>query len=486
MLDGLKPYSKYKDEPWPGAVPAHWELRRAKYVLREIDNRWPEKTGTLLSVSQYTGVTKRRLRDGSDEPATRSETLEGYKVVAANDLAVNIMLAWNGSLGVAPFDGVVSPAYCVYRFRDGNPWYFHSLLRSPEYRAEIKRRSRGVVESRLRLYSDDLFRMPLLVPPPDEQAGIVRFLGAVDRKVNRFIRAKRRLIEVLTEQKQAIITHAVTKGLNPAAPKKPSGIDWLGDVPEHWEVRKLRTLFRRHGSGTTPPGDAYYGGGVPWVMTGDLNDKVLTATQRTVTPKALEEVKALRMYPAGSLLVAMYGATIGKTGVLSMDACTNQACCVLAEPRPESNVRFLQAFVIMARPQLVQQSYGGGQPNINSEIVRALRIPLPPRTEQDAILDAIAQRTGTIDTAIDRASREIDLIREYRTRLVADVVTGKVDVRAAAAAIPDEDADPGPDPGAGEPGDVADPGDADADGGADIELALGAAGTEGAGGEDEA
>jgi len=118
MIADLKPYGAMKDSgfPWLDAIPVNWEIRRAKYVLQETDTRWAEQSGQLLSVSQYTGITKRRLREGSDEPATRSATLEGYKVVAANDLAINIMLAWNGSLGVSPFDGVVSPAYCVYRF----------------------------------------------------------------------------------------------------------------------------------------------------------------------------------------------------------------------------------------------------------------------------------------------------------------------------------------------------------------------------------
>lgn len=313
MIDALKPYSEYTDtgEPWLGAAPSHWQMRRAKYVLREIDNRWAEKTGTLLSVSQYTGVTKRRLREGSDEPATRSATLEGYKVIAVNDLAVNIMLAWNGSLGVSPFDGVVSPAYCVYRFRSGNPLFFHHLLRSPDYRSEIKRRSRGVVESRLRLYSDDLFRMPLLVPPPAEQAGIVRFLGAVDRKVNRFIRAKRRLIEVLTEQKQAIITHAVTKGLNPHAPLKPSGIDWLGEVPAHWEVKRLRHIIE--GRLTYGANEAAEHERTDWPRYLRITDFGGDGGLRADTFRSLPpEIAADYMVQPGDILLARSGATVGK------------------------------------------------------------------------------------------------------------------------------------------------------------------------------
>ena len=270
-----------------------------------------------------------------------------------------------------------------------------------------------------------------------EQAAIVRYLDHVDRRISRYIGAKQRLIELLEEEKQVIIHRAVTRGLDPDVPLKPSGVEWLGDVPEHWEVRKLGVLFKRHGSGTTPSGDEYYGGGIPWVMTGDLTDGNVDTTKRTVTSAAVESVSALRMHPPRSLVVAMYGATIGRTGILSMEACTNQACCVLADPADGIDVYFLQALVNLARPHLIEQSYGGGQPNINSEIVKTLRVPVPPPKEQKAISAHVARVAE--NQFIDRARREIELLREYRTRLIADVVTGKLDVRDAAADLPEVD-----------------------------------------------
>lgn len=431
MLAELKPYLEYRDEPWIGAVPAHWQLRRAKYVLREIDQRWTERTGQLLSVSQYTGVTKRRLREGSDEPATRSESLEGYKVVAADDLAVNIMLAWNGSLGVAPFAGVVSPAYCVYRFREGNPWYFHNLLRSPDYRAEIKRRSRGVVESRLRLYSDDLFRVPLLVPPPAEQAGIVRFLGAVDRKVNRFIRAKRRLIEVLTEQKQAIITHAVTKGLSPHAPLKPSGIDWLGDVPEHWTVSRAGSVAefistKAHEQFVEDDGE-HICVTARFVSTDGRSFR--RCTQNFSPAQRGDVLMVMSDLPRGRALARAYFVNDDKSYAV------NQRVCILRPRRV--NPRYL-AFAANRHAELLAHDDGFNQTHLPNAAFKIMRLALPPLAEQEQIVASLVRRTGAIDATLERTEREISLIREYRTRLVADVVTGKVDVRAAAAALPDE------------------------------------------------
>ena len=235
---------------WLGEVPAHWDIRRVKYLLKECDTRSVDGSEELLRVSQYTGVTLRSPTGDGDEPDTRAASLVGYKRVEPDDLVVNIMLAWNGSMGVSQFRGITSPAYCVYRFRaNSHPWYFHHLLRSPVYKARIKAVSTGVVESRLRLYTDDLYRLEALVPPFSEQAAIVRFLDHADRRIRHYIRAKQKLIALLEEQKQAIIHQAVTGQIDvrtdePYPSYKPSGVKWLGDTPEHWEVRRTKVLFR--------------------------------------------------------------------------------------------------------------------------------------------------------------------------------------------------------------------------------------------------
>lgn len=265
----------------------------------------------------------------------------------------------------------------------------------------------------------------------------------MDRRIRRYIRVKQKLIKLLEEYKQALIHRAVTGQIDvhtgqPYPAYKPSGVEWLGQVPEHWEVRKLRALFTKTGSGTTPSGDEFYGGDIPWVVTGDLNDSVLTSTARTINARAIEYFSALRLYPKDSLIVAMYGATIGKTAILGIEACTNQACCVLSEPRRGVLVRYIQSAVITAKQYLVRQGYGGGQPNINSEIVHSLRIPVPPFEEQTAIMEYLDAKTATIDAAIAATRREIELLSEYRTRLTADVVTGKVDVREVSALLPEE------------------------------------------------
>ena len=197
MTESLPTYPAYKPSgiPWLGEMPAHWEVRRLKYLLRERDTRSVDGSEQLLRVSQYTGVTQRKPLGDDEEPDTRAESLVGYKCVSPQDLVVNIMLAWNGSMGVSQFPGIVSPAYCVYRFGEHtHPWYFHNLLRSPTYKGHIKAVSTGVVESRLRLYTDDLYRLEAICPPLPEQAAIVRFLNHADEQIQRYIAGKERLI----------------------------------------------------------------------------------------------------------------------------------------------------------------------------------------------------------------------------------------------------------------------------------------------------
>src|SRR5690554_4595195 len=237
-----KPYPKYKNSniPWLGEIPEHWEVRKVKYLFKEQDKRSLTGSEDLLSVSQYTGVTKKSDKVANGDRLTNAKTLEGYKIVSKGDLVINIMLAWNGSLGISKYDGIVSPAYCVYKLKEGNEKYFGYLFKTKNAQQEFKKNSTGIIDSRLRLYTDDFFSIKTAVPPFEEQSAIARFLDYKLAKINRFIRKKKQLIKLLNEQKAAIINQAVTKGLDPNVKMKDSGIEWLGEIPEHWEVRKLK------------------------------------------------------------------------------------------------------------------------------------------------------------------------------------------------------------------------------------------------------
>ena len=446
MIADLKPYPAYRQAEggWIGEVPSHWSIRRMKYVVREIDSRSTTGKEQLLRISQYTGVTQRRRTDGLEEPDTRAESLVGYKRVEPDDLVINIMLAWNGSMGVSRYEGIASPAYCVYRFgRDLQPWYFHNLLRSPDYKARIKASSTGVVESRLRLYSDDLGRIEAMLPPPDEQAAIVRFLDWANGRLERAIRAKRKVIALLNEQKQAIIHRAVTRGLDPSVPLKPSGIPWLGDIPQHWELWRI-SRFARVGNGSTPSRanpSYWHGGTYPWLNSSQVNRGHIGSADQFVTTLALRECH-LPKVPAGSVLVAItgQGKTRGMSAVLEIEATINQHIAFITPRIPVVSAAYIHLALTAAYLQLRAASDDSGSTKgaITCEELKRFKLPMPPRAEQDELLRRIQTETRELNISTSRLEREIELLREYRTRLVADVVTGKLDVRAAATRLRDE------------------------------------------------
>jgi type I restriction enzyme, S subunit len=251
MIDDLKPYPEYKksDLPWLSKIPVHWRVVRNGSLFAQR-NQTAFAHLPILEVSLKTGI---RVRDF--ENSLRKQVmsdLEKYKRAAKGDLAYNMMRMWQGAVGVAPVDGLVSPAYVVARpFTEVAARYYSYLFRTDLYMSEVDAYSRGIVKDRNRLYWDQFKQMVSPAPRLDEQITIVRFLDHANRRIERYIRAKKKLIALLNEQKQAVIHRAVTRGLDPNVRLKPSGISWLGDIPEHWEVRPLKSLLDKMDYGTS-------------------------------------------------------------------------------------------------------------------------------------------------------------------------------------------------------------------------------------------
>jgi type I restriction enzyme S subunit len=271
------------------------------------------------------------------------------------------------------------------------------------------------------------------VPPEPEQRAIAAFLDRETARIDALVAKKERLIALLQEQRTALITRAVTKGLDPTVPMKDSGVECLGEIPAQWEVLKTTWLFSI-GSGTTPRSEdlGYYGGDTPWITTSELRESVVVSTEKSVTDLALREHSSLKIHPRGSVAIAMYGATIGRLGLLGVPATVNQACCVFSNPTG-IGMQFWFYWLQMRRPYLISLGYGGGQPNLSQELLRSIRVPTPPLAQQRAIAAFLDRETARIDALVAKIRDAIERLKELRTALISAAVTGKIDVREEVA-----------------------------------------------------
>lgn len=418
----LTPYPEYKNAgvSWVGSIPAHWSEKRAKYYFKEIDERSQTGDEEMLSVSHITGVTPRSQKNVT---MFKAESNVGQKLCQPGDLVINTMWAWMSALGVSNHAGVVSPAYGVYRPRCNQSYdnyYLDHLLRIEGYRSEYICRSTGIRSSRLRLYPDKFLSMLVICPPQEEQQTIARFLKAQDCLFRKIIRNKRRLIGLLKEQKQNVINQAVTQGLNPNVKFKPSGVEWIGDIPEHWEKVLLAAELRLINGYPFDSTRFSRNDGVPLVRIRDLNSSTTELKFDGIeVPEAVIE--------SGDLLVGMDGdfnVALWQGG----HALLNQRVCCL-RPKERLDREYLAHVLALPMKWINLLTPATTVKHLSSNDIRRIRLHIPKLGEQREINSYIRSECATIDQATTRAQREIELMREYRTRLISDVVTGQVDVR---------------------------------------------------------
>jgi type I restriction enzyme S subunit len=444
MIEGLKPYAEYKESgsKWLGAVPAKWEVRNLRTLISKRAER-DRPDLPLLSVAREKGVFVRSMTDADENHNVIPEDLTNYKVARAGNLVINKMKAWQGSMGIAPCDGIVSPAYFVFDFRIANHAFGQRLLRSKPYVAHFAQASDGVRVGQWDLSIPGMRQIPVLVPNDDEQAAIVRFLDHANRKIDGFIRAKRKLIGLLNEQKQAIIHRAVTRGLHPDVPLKPSGIPWLGDISKHWEVRRAKYLFREVDDRSKDGKETHL------AMSQRLG---LVPSSMVESAMRSESYAGAKLCQEGDLVLNRLKAHLGvfalakQGGVISPDYSVFRKRAAISMEYCES---VLKSSACRRELRIRAKGLVEGFWRLYTDDFYDIRLPVPPFEEQKEIMAAITVETAALTTAIARTEREIALMQEYRTRLTADLVTGKLDVREAAAQLPAQPAltsdEPAPD-----------------------------------------
>ncbi len=441
MIEGLKPYAEYKESGnrWLGSVPAHWSVLPNRALFDEVKDRNHPKE-EMLSVTINRGIVRQKvLLDGSSKKDSSNLNKGAYKLVQPHDIAYNKMRAWQGALGASTLRGIISPAYVVMRPRkEANPWFFHNLYRTPAFAKEAERWSYGITSDMWSLRPEHFKVIGSVLPPPDEQAAIVRFLDHANRKVDGFIRAKRKLIGLLNEQKQAIIHRAVTRGLDPSVPLKPSGIPWLGDIPAHWGIVRNMALFaHRVESGIV---------GLPVLQVSLRSGITAEDLDQFGRPKRLiADAKKYKRIYKGDIAYNTMRMWQGAVGVSPSEGLVSPAYVVL-KPRQETCPAFYD-FIFhteVYKQQVNRQSTGivSDRNRLYWDSFKQMpNLTLPP-AEQKEIVAFIGNETNVLTTAITRTEREIALMQEYRTRLTADLVTGRLDVREAASKLPEVDDHP--------------------------------------------
>jgi type I restriction enzyme S subunit len=449
MIANLQPYPEYKESgsPWLGRMPTHWNLVRLGLVLRERRETNEEKqVAQVLSVLKDVGVI--RYEDKGNIGNKKSEDIGRYKIVRPDDIVVNCMNVIIGSVGRSRYTGCLSPVYYVLTRRSeaDNPRYLAAIFSAKPFHESLVRIGNGILAYRMRIPMELLKCEPFPVPSPEEQAAMVRFLDYANGRLERAIRAKRKVIALLHEQKQAIIHRAVTRGLDPTVPLKPSGIPWLGDIPKHWEVLPLKGVCAIQ-SGITL-GKDYAGQSLreyPYLRVANVQaGHANLAVVKTIRVTKAEAERCILQ--KGDVLMTEGGDPdkLGRGCVWDAQVapCLHQNHVFAVRPNQSRLERhFLSALMGTSYARAYFQSTAKQTTNLaatNKTKIGLFKVLLPKVDEQTRILTALNDETRPVTTAITRLEREIELLREYRTRLVADVVTGKLDVRPAARQLPEE------------------------------------------------
>lgn len=434
-------YANYKPSgvEWLGEVPGHWEMFRMASLFRDVNEPGNDDL-PVLSVSIHDGVSDKELDENEmDRKVTRSDDRSKYKSVIPGDLTYNMMRAWQGGFGTVSAYGMVSPAYVVARpVRPFMTFFVEMILRTPNAVAEMKRHSRGVTDFRLRLYWEDFKCIEIALPPADEQAVIVDFIRHETSKIDALIAEQERLIALLAEKRQATISQAVTRGLNPDAPMKDSGVAWLGAVPAHWDVRPLKHLvsFR---SGGTPSKEKlnYWNGDVPWASAKDLKTDRLTDTIDHISAAAIEE-KAADLVPRGAVLVVVRGMILARmfpVSIVDTPMAINQDLKAVI-PSERIGSEFLAWLLRGTSDDSLRRldEAGHGTKALRMEAWASMLLPVPSIQEQALIAEFIEQEMARLAQLQHEAERAIALLKERRAALIAAAVTGQIDVRQAVAA----------------------------------------------------
>ena len=423
----MERYNEYKDSgvQWLGEIPSHWEVKRLASYFIERRTKVSDKDYEPLSVTKN-GIFPQL------ENVAKTNDGDNRKLVLKGDFVINSRSDRKGSSGVSKYDGSVSLINIVLNPRSNViPDYCNYILKGYSFIEEYYRNGRGIVADLWTTRYDEMKTIKICMPPVIEQQAIVSYLDTATAKIDEAIAQQQKMIDLLNERKQIIINNAVTKGLNPDAPMKDSGVDWIGVIPEHWEVNKLKNCAKTN-SGSTPrsiAGKENPTSTIRWVRTTDLHNNVVEDTSEYISEKEMSSASCPWL-PVNTVLISMYGGagSFGKVGLLNIEATINQALCSIncnSSILPKFMFYYLQS---VHRIWMKFAASSRKDPNLNQEIIRNLDLVIPPLVEQEQIVASIESKLSSLETVIKCSEKQISLLQERKQIIINDVVTGKVKV----------------------------------------------------------
>ena len=438
-MSHYKPYPAYRDSDveWIGQVPEHWRVTPLKVIAETVNGATPESgkpeywdgdiawytpTDIDNEVASELGVPRRYITQAGYESCAVKLSPPGSVILSTR--------APIGSVGITTIPSTINQGCrTLIPAQDVPTSYLASTLVAA--REELRLRGNGTTFQELSTEALRSLRVPM--PPRSECVSIASGLDRETTRIDALIAKKSRFIELLKEKRQALITHAVTKGLDTNVPMRDSMSEWIGEVPEHWRVCSLGYLSRISTGGTPDrKNDSYWNGEIPWVKTGEINYKIISDTEERITDAGLSNSATFIAEP-GTILMAMYGmgVTRGRVAVLGIPASFNQACAAIS---CSSGVHNWYVFYCLCAAYRFIRDLGNeaSQVNLNLEIVSKIKVPVPPLLEQEEIEKHLVAQLQKLDAIEQRVSNSISLIKERRSAFITAAVTGQIDLRESA------------------------------------------------------
>ena len=430
----MKRYESYKDSgvKWLGEIPGHWEVIRLKALLIErIEKNNNKENLIILSLLKDKGIIPYDEKGAIGNNS--KEDLSQYKIARKGDLVINSMNVIIGSVGITQYDGYISPAYYSFKPRGIiNLIYYYYLMTLRSVQQSIRCYSKGIMEIRLRITSNDFLSMPFPFPPKSEQTAIANYLDSVTSKIDKAISQQQKMIDLLNERKQIIIQNAVTKGLDPNAKMKDSGVEWIGEIPENWEVRRLNSIGRFSKGGNISRDQLTEDGKCEAILYGDIYTKYYikaSIIRNHITEKtAMNSVRI----KSGDILMTGSGETkedIGKTIMFDSQIAYIGGDVILFRQNKMDSLFLSYALNSMyAKVYRYKESKGEIVVHIYSNALKSMKIAAPPMNEQSSIVKYLNRHFLQIDESITSCNKMISLLQERKQIIINDVVTGKVKV----------------------------------------------------------